>query len=980
MQQFSSAPPDSSVEIRKIAQNESKSPGKGKGKRNARSRLNALKKKALRKELQKGVQDSKQTTDGGLAKPSGPLQPTSLKDALNTLRNALENRASPEKKAVEPDPEKQSSLADAMKKVSTKPPSTEPSKTPPSSKEEPKKKRSKKSSNPDILNIASVESQELHLSPVEKEQPPVPSLSYGLDRVLFNPGVYHLQDPRSRVFNFDPYLAAIMPINEFDFNSLKQYVTSSKDSTLTGIAAEQMKKYSGSTSSMTSMLAHFHFLLSAWRPVNPAHVSRGFEIESTNFTGISRTPAAIFLHWKNGTYAIDADKEFDSANILSMLGKSMEKLLTLSKEDFEKYRRTNSDQLTEEERNGPESYHYTTMGDFMMRSQLDAYDKRLPGTGMFDLKTRAVVSIRMDAKNFHKGLGYEIRRRIGQWESYEREYFDMVRSAFLKYSLQVRMGRMDGIFVAFHNTQRIFGFQYIPLQEMDLALHGTDIKSLGDREFKLSLHLLNKVLDKATAKWPEQSLQLHFETRPSDPPFMYIFAKPVTQEEIEAVQTKNKAQVEAFESEMMGIIHNEEEGGGGESEIIEDEDSANKDAEEGDGQEETSLDVWEDMMEKVEETLENDELGVNSVRESIENALEQSGFLQMESTEESRHYLDALLEALTSHAKKGESAADDSADNSDKATDEQVSESAAEIAAAEPSEQQTELSSTEAAETFKSTQDLAEQDAVHAPENNHSEQAADEAQPTEGENGSSDQPSLKDLIVRLAAKFQASPVERRDIVEGEEEDSEEHLSSDSIKLRKFEKILSEMMQKSSELGSPRGEEKPESAETSPDLAPDRLWSEGKPPADEKPATSASDATTPKEEDRNVLGMVLTIRNKVAGRYVKRPENLKKSSTWTVEYSVEELSAQRTDRLYEMVLARRRKVLQRPEDNNSGGNWAKKFEGMLDAYSKKGRAFREVENEKARKRPVRVYGRDEEMKWEDVFTDEGGPAVPKPPVK
>lgn len=39
----------------------------------------------------------------------------------------------------------------------------------------------------------------------------------------------------------------------------------------------------------------------------------------------------------------------------------------------------------------------------------------------------------------------------------------MTRSAFLKYSMQVRIGDMDGIFVAYHNTARIFGFQYISL-------------------------------------------------------------------------------------------------------------------------------------------------------------------------------------------------------------------------------------------------------------------------------------------------------------------------------------------------------------------------------------------------------------------------------------------------------------------------------------------------------------------------------------
>ena len=35
-----------------------------------------------------------------------------------------------------------------------------------------------------------------------------------------------------------------------------------------------------------------------------------------------------------------------------------------------------------------------------MRSQLDCHDPRLPGTGIFDLKTRATVSIRQDIINY----------------------------------------------------------------------------------------------------------------------------------------------------------------------------------------------------------------------------------------------------------------------------------------------------------------------------------------------------------------------------------------------------------------------------------------------------------------------------------------------------------------------------------------------------------------------------------------------------
>ena len=42
-------------------------------------------------------------------------------------------------------------------------------------------------------------------------------------------------------------------------------------------------------------------------------------------------------------------------------------------------------------------------------------------------------------------------------------YFDLIKSAMLKFTMQVRIGMMDGIFVAYHNTDRIFGFQSLPL-------------------------------------------------------------------------------------------------------------------------------------------------------------------------------------------------------------------------------------------------------------------------------------------------------------------------------------------------------------------------------------------------------------------------------------------------------------------------------------------------------------------------------------
>ncbi len=400
---------------------------------------------------------------------------------------------------------------------------------------------------------STLDADALSILQLARTGPAVPNLCHDLSRVLFNPGIYQLQDPRSRVYNFDPYLEKIMPVAEFDFKILKEYITSSKDDNLRSLAVEHGKKYVGSSSSMTSTLGQFHFLLSQWRDINTEALSRGFSDTLKSFTIIQRSPSSVFLRYQDGVYAMDADKEYDSGNILMSLGKSMEKLLTQRPHNFERYRKSSEVRIPEEERNAPEAYQYTHAGDLLMRAQLDACDPRLPGTGTFDLKTRAVVSIRHSLQQHEEGFGYQIKTRFGDWESYEREYFDMMRSAFLKYSLQVRLGQMDGIFVAFHNVERIFGFQYISLPEMDMALHGQYDTTLGDQEFKFSVELLNQVLNRVTERFPKRSLRLQFETRdlPAGGIFMQIFAEPMDEASIDAIQTSRKEAIDAFEQHLM---------------------------------------------------------------------------------------------------------------------------------------------------------------------------------------------------------------------------------------------------------------------------------------------------------------------------------------------------------------------------------------------------------------------------------------------
>ncbi|CAK7233401.1 hypothetical protein SBRCBS47491_008597 [Sporothrix bragantina] len=894
-----------------------------------------------------------------------------------------------------------------------------------------KKKGARGTGSEEPYRVNSVESHILELQPVEENMRPVPRLHYGLDRALFNPGVYHLQDPRSRVFNFDPYLASIMPLQEFDFNALKQYVTSSKDSTLISMAHKYNMKYSGSTSSMTSLLSHFHFLLSSWRPINVAHTTRSFTPESMNYTRIMRSPAATFLHYKDGTYAIDADKEFDSANILSMLGKSMEKLLTLSKEDFEKYRVTRSHELTEEERNDPESFHYTTFGDFMMRSQLDAYDARLPGTGMFDLKTRAVVSIRMDARDFQRGLGYEIRNRFGQWESFEREYFDMIRSAFLKYSLQVRMGRMDGIYVAFHNTQRIFGFQYISINEMDLALHGTEDRTLGDREFMLSLRLLNSVLDKATERFPGRSLRLHVETRPSvAAPFMYVFATPVTPEEIAEVQDASKESVEAFERNILGMTSgvNSESS---ETDNIADAAAGSADADlESRGydnnddvdlnydEDEDGVDVWETMRQRVEETMENEAQGITTVRDTIEDALEQSGLLRGQSPEETRAYVDALLEAVTrmdteavaeTLVKGQDNAAAEVEAEPEENTDADVSQGAPEtLNESKTADEATATGSSESAlspdnETSSPAYDISKSIIDEDGDNyviDSDTASKDGAVPSSSSSSPSGALSLKDLIIKLAAKVEASAarddasstitttgsLESTDELQTDADKTNEGTASsetsvssynsniaeiveDAPKNKRFERILSALMASSKEGKA----SKLASSSTSETASTSSSSSTSSSP-------TAGSTTEPTQE---LLGMIVTIRNKVNGRYVTRPQTLIESDKWTVEYAVEEIQDKRAQSLYEMLKKRRKDLLYREDkdgasvkdvksegDDNKGktakASFNRDFMEKLYEMSARGRRFRRAEDDAMRDKPIHVYGIDESIAWKDIF--------------
>jgi hypothetical protein len=93
-------------------------------------------------------------------------------------------------------------------------------------------------------------------------------------------------------------------------------------------------------------------------------------------------------------------------------------------------------------------------------------------------------------------LDYEIVKNKGRHSSYEREYYDLIRGGFLKYIMQLKIGQMQGALIAYHNTQKIFGFEYITLKDMEKRVFGCS--EFSDVAFKSSLALVEKILDFVT--------------------------------------------------------------------------------------------------------------------------------------------------------------------------------------------------------------------------------------------------------------------------------------------------------------------------------------------------------------------------------------------------------------------------------------------------------------------------------------------------
>lgn len=83
---------------------------------------------------------------------------------------------------------------------------------------------------------------------------------------------------------------------------------------------------------------------------------------------------------------------------------------------------------------------------------------------------------------------------------------------------------MDGIFVAYHNTALMFGFQYIPREEMDTRLFGGSVQ--GDRVFDRCVKCMERIAQEIIECFPGRSVNCTFETTGEESQSLRIYVEP----------------------------------------------------------------------------------------------------------------------------------------------------------------------------------------------------------------------------------------------------------------------------------------------------------------------------------------------------------------------------------------------------------------------------------------------------------------------
>jgi hypothetical protein len=387
------------------------------------------------------------------------------------------------------------------------------------------------------------------------------------------------------------------------------------------------------------------------------------------------------------------------------------------------------------------------------------------------------------------------------------------------------------------------------------------------------------VLDRATARFPKQSLRLHFETRDGATPFMYIFAEPVAENTIEQIQATNKRKIEKFESEVLGVAT---------SKLTEEQ----KEAE------------WARLRAKVEEEMQQDELGIEKTNEA--DAKREAELDELVVQKQLR--ADQLFAATATEG-------DRDGNGDDKGKDETLEKEK------------------------RQDGELLEQYEIHDEERERILLQGRDENMEEGENPD-EQATAEEVVAQ----------------DVEEADRREESASEEVTPLNME---------TNEAGLDTPEIIPDGGLTGHTIKEAIKAGDAKLDAHQAAAPSTAGQTKKKPvngadsiDDEStkdpLLAMTLVIRNKVNNEYVVRPESLEGSEKWEVEYALSEVAVlESAHKLYRMAKERRSKALSRNRDSNAKNTWNDTYIAGIQKMSEKGRVWREKQDEIEKELPVKI---------------------------
>jgi len=397
---------------------------------------------------------------------------------------------------------------------------------------------------------------------------------------------------------------------------------------------------------------------------------------------------------------------------------------------------------------------------------------------------------------------------------------------------------------------------------------------------------------------------------------MYIFAEPVTEEEINGIQNTNRKNIEDYERSILGLENNKEE------QVTSGTDSG-----------------WRDIRELVDRAMERDQHpeddAQTEVREDPENNVAkplrsqlQDLQLSVEDLVRKDQELDAMLlnSFQTAQADRRSTAEEDRLERSARAI----------ITSAKHCSGVSELLRKKMREEEKLDQRLTylidRVDRLLARLLvNHNTQDQSAGAPTANDDVSSED----DLVDQSHAA-----AERQVIDEDTPHESTAKKADCEADVQRV--VVDESTKEDAAASEDGATAQADTSES--DTAPSHPRKKSK-----QEATKAHTSEVPKE---NLLGMTLTIRNKVNGEYVTRPESLSHEDKWEVEYSLREIEGSSAAwSLYNACQTRRKSKFAPEEDDQRTFDW---YRQHLMKLTNSGRRWRSKQDELDEKKGMVVF--------------------------